>query len=90
MLETYVKDEKDSNESLQKLVDELKPLRDTIEYVNNLSKSETNPTSFDSIENLNSKIKQLEVGYLFRGQLYNGRKYGSLIFFLNNKKRIKV
>jgi hypothetical protein len=63
MLETAAKEDNEWSTALAKLEEELKPLRERIEYVSNLSKPESLPASseLDSCESLRRKIEKLEV-----------------------------
>lgn len=67
MMETAAKEEHEWSTALVKLEEDLKPLRERIEYVGNLSKSESLPASseLDSRESLRRKIEKLEVKFLF-------------------------
>ena len=66
MLETAAKEDNEWSTALAKLEEELKPLRERIEYVSNLSKPESLPASseLDSCESLRRKIEKLEVYHL--------------------------
>lgn len=63
MLENATLEERDSSSSIQKLVDDLNPLRERLEFISNLTKAETSPLSpdFESLDALRKKIEQLEV-----------------------------
>lgn len=62
IIEMAVGDEQASSSRLDKLEHELRPLRERVEYVGNLSRAESLPMSsdFESLETLRVKIEKLE------------------------------